>query len=212
MRTHRLVLPLSIALIAACGKKEAPPPAPPPPPPPEEAAAPAPPPAPAGPQINPAAEAARQDLDWTAVSPDDQVALVQTGDLRGQCVAECSKTHAKQQLWRADKCFGTKLDLRFISNDCEKVVVIHQLPKALGIPQQTVVGEVFRRDKREYLINAGATVKDWSKVRSGGTTFYWVAGTLGMPGTPPRYSADGQSVELTTVDGTKHSIPLTVKK
>lgn len=159
-----------------------------------------------------ASDRAKQALDWTAVSPDDQVALVQTGDLRGLCVTECSRTHAKQQLWRVEKCFGTKLDLRFVSNDCEKVVVIHQLPKALGIPQQSVVGEVFRRDKRQYTINAGATVKDWSKVRSAGSTFYWLAGTLGMPGTAPRYSADGQAVELTTVDGTKHSIPLTVTK
>jgi len=202
-------VPLSIALIAACSKKEAP--APPPPPPAEAADAPAPP-EPAAPQAGDRAEGIKQDLDWTTVSPDDQVALIQTGDLRGRCVAECSKTHAKQQLWRTEKCFGTKLDLRFISNDCEKVVVIHQLPKASGIPQQTAVGEVFHRDKREYAINAGATVKDWSRVRSAGSTFYWVAGTLGMPGTPPRYSADGQAVELTTVDGTKHSIPLTVKQ
>src|SRR6185436_11010805 len=93
------------------------------------------------PQVSEEVERTKQDLDWTAVSPDDQVALVQTGDLRGKCVAECSKTHAKQQLWRAEKCFGTKLDLRFISNDCEKVVVIHQLPKGSCIPQQTVVGE-----------------------------------------------------------------------
>ena len=33
-----------------------------------------------------------------------------------------------------------------------------------------------------------------------------------MPGTPPHYSADGQAVELETVDGKKHSIPLTVTK
>jgi len=210
VRTQRLALSLSIALIAACSKKEPPPP-PPPPPPAETAAAPEPP-EPAAPPVNEAADKRKQDLDWTEVYPDDQVALIQTGDLRGMCTAECSKTHAKQQLWRADKCFGTKLDLRFISNDCEKVVVIHQLPKASGIPQQTVVGEVFHREKREYTINAGATVKDWSKVRSGGTTFYWVAGVLGMAGTAPRYSADGQSVELMAVDGTKHSIPLTVKK
>jgi hypothetical protein len=207
---HRLALPLSLVLITACSKGA---PAQLPPPPPAEATAPpAATPAPAAAPPAEETESTKVDLNWTAVSPDDQVALVQTGDLRGACVAECSKTHAKQQLWRADKCFGTRLDLRFISNDCEKVVVLHQLPKAAGIPQQTVVGEVFRRDKRQYTINAGATVKDWSKVRSGGTTFYWAAGTLGMPGAPPRYSADGQAVELTAVDGTKHSIPLTVTK
>lgn len=157
-------------------------------------------------------EETKDDLNWTAVSPDNQVALIQTGDLRRRCVSECSRTHEKRLLWRAEKCFGTRIDLRFISNDCEKVVVLHQLPRASGIPQQTVVGEVFKRDRRQYVINAGPTIRDWSKVRSGGTTFYWLAGTLGMPGDPPRYSADGQAVELQTVDGTKHSIPLTVTK
>ena len=215
MRIPGLALLLSLALISlGCpGSKEGPAPPKGPPPPPAEPAATAPPPAPAATELPPGTESAdstKQDLNWTAVSPDNEVALIQTGDLRGKCVAECSRTHSKQQLWRAEKCLGTRLDLRFVSNDCEKVVVIHQLPKASGIPQQTVVGEVFRRDKRQYTINAGATVKDWSKVRGGGTTFYWVAGTLGLPGTAPHYSKDGQTVELETVDGQKHSIPLTV--
>jgi len=214
VRIPGLATLLSLALLAfACSSKDEAAP-PPPPPPPAAAAAP---PAAAAPAAAPPAgsdetDPARQELNWTAVSPDNQMALIQTGDLRRKCVAECTKTHAKQMVWRAEKCFGTRIDLRFVSNDCEKVVVIHQLPKASGIPQQTVVGEVFHRDKRKYTINAGATVKDWSKVRSGGTTFYWLAGTLGMPGPPPRYSADGQAVELETVDGAKHSIPLTVTK
>jgi hypothetical protein len=208
-------MPLSLALslsLAACSSKEGPAPPPPPPPPKEEPApAPAPPPAPP-PAPGEEIESTKQELNWTAVSPDNQVALTQTGDLRGKCVVECVRTHSKEQLWRADKCLGTRIDLRFISNDCEKVVVIHQLPKASGIPQQTAVGEVFRRDKRQYVINAGATIKDWSKVRGGGTTFYWLAGVLGMPGTAPHYTADGQAVELWTVDGKQHSIPLTVTK
>jgi hypothetical protein len=217
VRIPGLALPLSLALFSlACpGSKEGRAPPVESPPPEDPAAAAEAPTAPAAtPEPAPGTESdsKKTELSWTAVSPDDQAALIQTGDLRGQCVAECSKGHGAEKLWRAEKCFGTKLDLRFISNDCEKVVVLHQLPRSAGIPQQTVVGEVFQRDKRKYTINAGATVKDWSKVRSGGNTFYWVAGTLGMPGTAPHYSADGQAVELETVDGKKHSIPLTVTK
>jgi hypothetical protein len=163
-----------------------------------------------GEESEPAGSDLGRELSWTAVSPDNQVALIQTGDLRGQCTARCSRTHAGQELWTASKCFGKRIDLRFISNDCERVVVIHQLPRAAGIPQTTVVGQVFRRDKLDYTINAGATVRDWKKVRSAGTSFYWLAGVLGVPGTAPGYAADGSAVELETIDGKKHSIPLTV--
>lgn len=208
MPTRGLALTIAAALLCSCKSEKPPPPAAGPPA--AEVS-----PEPAGSASAPAPESARGDpseeLNWTAVSPDNQMALIQNGDLRGQCTARCTRTHTNEVLWTGNRCFGKRIDLRFVSNDCEKVVVIHQLPKASGIPQTTVVGQVFKKDKLDYTINAGATVRDWKKVRSAGTSFYWLAGVLGVPGTAPAYTADGNAVALETIDGKKHTIPLTVK-
>src|SRR6185369_8809969 len=117
------------------------------------------------------------------------------------------------EVWRAPICLGKRIDLRIIANDCSRAVILHQLPKAAGIPQKTVVGEVFARDKKgafklDYGFNGGATVKDWSKVKNAGSNFYWLSGTLGVPGNAPRYSADGKAVEFEVIDGKHQSIAL----
>jgi len=170
------------------------------------------------PEAEPAPEApaddAYRDLRWTAVSENGTAVLAQTPDAAGKCRRVCTGA-GNAAVWSADGCIGKRIDLRFVSNDCEKVVVIHQLPEVSADsrqwPQAEVV-HVYKRGDKDYAVPAGGAVRDWKRVRSAGTTFYWLAGALGQPGTAPRYSAGGTAVEFDTVDGNHNSVSLVSKK
>ena len=152
-----------------------------------------------------------KDLSWSAVSQDGTAVLSHSANETGKCRRWCNDAPNASELWNAEGCIGEKIDLRFISNDCEKVVILHQLPKATAHAAnwpQVEVGHVYTRGKLDYAVAAGGAVRNFRQIRSAGTTFYWLAGALGVPGERPRYAPDGAAVLFTTVDGTAQSIPL----
>jgi len=203
---------LSTLVLAAC--QDSPPtPEAPAPIAPEEASA-----APAG---DPAPEATSvladpfRDLGWTAVSKDGSTALEQTHLGGGKCQRSCKVgPEGGKEVWKAQGCIGKRIDLRFVGNGCERVVILHQLPDVRSGErwEQVAVGHVYRKDRLEYPIAAAGAVRDFKKIRSAGNTFYWLAGALEQPGPAPGYSADGAAVEFVTVDGKKQSIPLIAGK
>jgi hypothetical protein len=154
-----------------------------------------------------------RDLNWTAVSQDSTAVLMQTHVGDGRCKRVCNDSPNGKELWSADGCIGKKIDLRFVANDCGKSVVLHQLPEVKNGArwQEVEVAHVYKEGAQAYAVNAAGAVRDFKKIRSAGNTFYWLSGALNIPGAPPRYSADGDAVEFTTVDGKKQSIPLTGK-
>lgn len=151
-----------------------------------------------------------RDLSWTAVSADGTATLTQSHIGGAKCRRTCNDGPGGAEVWSAEGCIGKRIDLRFVGNGCERVVVLHQLPT---VPsgrrwEEVEVGHVYNRDRLDYAIQAAGAVRDFKKIRSAGNTFYWLAGALDLPGQAPAYSADGAAVELTTVDGKQQSIPL----
>ncbi len=202
MRLALKLLPITLALCMACSKESDAPQLPTRPPP--TAAAPeAKPSAPEPPEQELPQEV--RDLHWTAVSNDSKAAVRQEADLTFRCTATC--TVGEEERWSTSTCLGKRIDLRFVSDDCEKVVVLHQLPKVSGSRSAAEVALIYKRGVLEYAVQTGGVVRDESKLRSAGTTFYWLAGALGIPGAPPRYTADGSGVEFDTIDGKRQTIP-----
>ena len=146
-----------------------------------------------------------RDLQWTTVSNDSKGVVNHVADRNFRCTVTC--TVGEEERWSMTTCLGKRLDLRFVSNDCDKLVILHQLPKVLGSWSAAEVAHIYKRGVLEYAVQAGGVVRDEKKLRSAGTTFYWLAGVLGIPGVAPRYAADGSAVEFDTVDGKQQSIP-----
>lgn len=146
-----------------------------------------------------------RDLQWNAVSEDTKAVVQQSADRSFRCTATCLV--GEEERWNSSSCLGKRIDLRFVSNDCEKLVVLHQLPKVTGDRRAAEVAHIYKRGVLEYAVNAGGVVPDEKKLRSAGTTFYWLAGALGIPGGAPHYAADGSGVEFDTVDGRHQTIP-----
>jgi hypothetical protein len=154
-----------------------------------------------------------RDFNWSAVSSDGTAVLMQTHVGNAKCRRTCNDAPGAKEVWSADGCVGKRIDLRFVANDCGKAVVLHQLPEVKGGQrwQEIEVAHVYKQGTLAYAVDAAGAVRDFKKIRSAGTTFYWLAGALNVPGVPPKYSADGNAVEFATVDGKKQSIPLTGK-
>jgi hypothetical protein len=147
-----------------------------------------------------------RDMTWETPSRDSKIYLRQKRQPDGFCHLECVRV-PDQKLWTGTGCIGKWLDLRFISDDCERIIVLHPYPKAATHDRATPVVHVFQRETQVEELLAGGIVQNWSKVRTSGSQIYWLAGALDMPGSAPHYSDDGAAVELDTLDGTHHRIP-----
>jgi hypothetical protein len=186
-----------VVLLAAC-KKEAPPPAPSDVP----AAAPA---ANAEPPPAPDLEG-DPELKWFAVSSNSKAVVTHVGQSTGRCKVNCMVGETEH--WTSANCLGRKLDLRFVSNDCEKLVVMHQLPEVDKNWAATALIHIYRKGAPEYVVAVGGIWKTPKALKATGSSFYWMAGALEQPGEPPRYSADGNTVEFDTLDGRRQTVSL----
>jgi hypothetical protein len=144
--------------------------------------------------------------NWKAASSDGAVVVTQKalGDKR--CLLEAKR--GERTLWTSKECAGTKLDFKFVSPDGERLAVIYPLPTIEGSVRSSIVMRMFRHGAQQYASAAAATTKDWSKLRTGGTSFYWLAGSLGASGEPPHYADDGRAFDFSTVDGRNHHVVL----
>ncbi len=143
-----------------------------------------------------------EELNWAVVSMDAAVEVAQTATGKDACRVACRKQGGQQELWAADRCLAHKSQLRFVSNDGDRLMVIDPLPARAGSSWKiTPVVFFYRRGELEKALNAGALVRDATKVRELAKHFYWLGGTLSIPGKPPQVRADAAGIELETIDG-----------
>lgn len=140
---------------------------------------------------------------WSTRSADTHAHLTQTLSLGGQCHLQCDLEGTLKWEATAD-CLGRGDERRFVGNDCERAVIIDPAPSR-GDWRKAVVMRVYRRQKLAYQVLGPGVVPDEAKVRGQRS---WARGCFGVPGEPPRYSADGTAVELTTVEGKPQRVPL----
>jgi hypothetical protein len=144
--------------------------------------------------------------NWKTASSDGAVVVTQKalGDKR--CLLEAKR--GERTLWTGKECVGTKLDFKFVSLDGERLAIIYPLPTIEGSVRSSIVMRMFKHGTQQYAAAAAATAKDWSKLRTGGTNFYWLAGSLGASGEAPHYADDGRAFDFSTVDGRNHHVVL----
>lgn len=169
--------------------------------------------APAPAPAEPATDESQNDVyRWTTVSADGTAVISHGSDGQGKCRRTCTDAPGAE-VWSAEGCIAKRHDLRFVANDCGKVVVLYQLPEVKVSERerwrQAPVIRVYAREKLDREVTAAGAVRDWKAVRSAGTTFYWLGGALGQPGLAPRYSSDGNAVELQSIDGQAYKMTLT---
>ncbi len=179
--------------LAGCKK-----PAPPPPPP--SAPEPTPPPAagPAGPDL--------RGLNWEVDNFDGSLRIQQRARAKDDCELQCIENATRTAKWTVKGCRGTTLDLRFVSPDCSRLMVVHTLPSASAF-RYAVLATIWSEEGKAYEVKGGALPIETQKIAAAGTSFRWLKGVLDAPGERPRYSADGNAVEVESLDGKTHALP-----
>jgi hypothetical protein len=147
-----------------------------------------------------------RELTWETATRDASIVLRQKRQPDGFCHLEAIRL-PDQKLWSGTACVGKWIDLRFLSDDGERIIVLHPYPKAATHGRATPFIHVYQHEVQVEELLGGGIVQNWSKVRTSGSQLYWVAGVLDLPGTAPHYSQDGSGVELDTLDGARHRIP-----
>lgn len=146
-----------------------------------------------------------EKLRWTAHSPSNETTLIQRSLADGTCELTCVVA-SEGERWRlTGPCLSEAADYHFVANDCERWVALIAAPPRTQSWSTAVVGKVFTRGELDYAIQGIGVLPNESLIRASPT---WLRGALGTSGTPPRFSADGASVEFDSIDGVSHAIPL----
>jgi hypothetical protein len=161
--------------------------------------------APPPPVAAPTPVAAPSDADdayrWETGSASGQAVLSQRKTASGECQLTCRREGA--DLWNATRCISTRVDFRFLSEDCERVVVVHAVPGRSDMWQHAEVAHVYKRGaKLDYAVVAGAVVKGKDAERNMNASVRWMRGE-------PSYTPDGAKVAFSSIDGRPQFIPLT---
>jgi hypothetical protein len=152
---------------------------------------------------------------WSARSSDGNAEIQQTAFRNGKAT-RCTSTSTwsspwddKKVMWRWDTCIATREQLKFVSPDGTRVLVVDPLPAALQAKanwQDLEVATLYEHGVRVRGAKAGALVRTPIEVREPSLRIVWVKGHGGFPGAPPRYASGGKAVELDTVDGQAFSL------
>lgn len=147
---------------------------------------------------------------WSARSADGNAEVQQTA-LRNGKVPRCTSTSTwsspwdeQKVMWKWDTCIATREQLKFVSPDGTRVLVIDPLPaplQARGDWKNIEVATLYEHGVRVRGAKAGALLGAPIEVREPSLRIIWVKGHGGFPGNAPRYTSDGKAVELETVDG-----------
>ena len=187
--------PLFVVLFALAGCKK---PAAPPPPPPEPEAPPAAPAGPPGPDL--------RGLNWEVDNFDGTLRIQQRARAKDDCELQCIENATHAARWTVKGCRATTLDLRFVSPDCTRLMVVYTLPSASAF-RYAVLATVWTEEGKAWEVKGGALPIDTQRTIAAGTSFRWLKGVLDAPGERPRYSADGTAVEVESLDGKTHTLP-----
>lgn len=145
-----------------------------------------------------------KESSWATPSRNGEVVLHSTEVSKG-CEVRCEKKDGSVLWAETAPCQMPKEHLRFVSDDCERVVTIDPAPITATLWQALPVARVFARSKLEYEVAAVTLFSDGALMkRSRG----WLRGHSEVAGEGPTYRDDGQAVVLVTVEGKRQELPL----
>lgn len=154
-------------------------------------------------EVQPIAADPIPDLTWSARSADGRAEIQQTGsrDAKGaRCTSTATVTPQGDDpsvMWRWTTCIATTAQLRFVSPDGKRMLVIDPHPAAYKGPWKDVeVATLYEHGVRLRGAKAEALVTRPIELREPSMRLAWV-----KEGATPRYTADGKAVEFETVDG-----------
>lgn len=188
MQVRPLALSLLAALgVAACARK--PPPPPPAPAPQEKVEAPPP--------------AALEDLFWTSYGQDGAVLLRirQTARARRSCHVVVLR--GGEELWTAERCLATRAQMRFLSPDGERLLVLNPDPEVNGPAADVELGSLFARGARVRSYTVGEVLGGSGGAHLEAGILRWLSAELPreVPGGVRVTLADGRG-EFLFFDGT----------
>ncbi|OJH42757.1 hypothetical protein [Cystobacter ferrugineus] len=148
----------------------------------------------------------KPELSWTALSADGRAEVRQTRSLGGKgCTASSTVStpfERTEVMWKWDTCVATREQLKFVSPDGQRVIVLDALPGLVGQEWRGLeLVTLYEQGLRLKFLRAQTAVRTPEVRREPFSGLAWVKGTAGLPGTPPKYTDDGGAIEFETVDG-----------
>jgi len=148
------------------------------------------------------------EQSWAVRSADGLVELRQLALRNGKDIrCETSSTvtsplDGTNVAWKWNTCIATPEQLKFVSPDGKRVIVLEPLPmSAQGEWKQVEVATLYEHGLRMRSTTLGTLVEALDTAPTPSRPFAWAKGTAGVSGTAPRYTSDGAEVEGETVDG-----------
>jgi hypothetical protein len=143
---------------------------------------------------------------WKTYSPDGHSVLSQVCTGERSCTLRCTVGEARDAAWTVRPVFVADAnDERFVSDDCAHVWVVYPVASTQGLALAPAA--VFlTAGKLTCAIPLSGFVRKFDKVRTLSAHVEWLRGELGSEGRPPHYAADGDAVELDTLDGLHHRL------
>jgi hypothetical protein len=162
----------------------------------------------AAPAATPLPANAIPEQSWTVRSADGLVELRQLA-LRNGKDTRCetssmvtSPLDGTNVAWKWNTCIATPEQLKFVSPDGKRVIVLEPLPtSAQGEWKQVEVATLYEHGLRMRSTTLGTLTEALDTAPTPSRRFAWAKGTAGVPGTAPRYTSDGAEIEGETVDG-----------
>lgn len=143
-------------------------------------------------------------LNWTTTSRDGVLALIQTATTRSSCEVVCTRDPGQQVLWKSSVCLATRDQVRFLSDDGERVLVIDPFPQEQGSWRNTPVITAYARTQATQQVLASDLKFNEKKLVRRATRFQWLAGDRTVPvPAPKRLENDPNQFGLQLIDGTK---------
>ncbi|ATB37188.1 hypothetical protein CYFUS_002609 [Cystobacter fuscus] len=148
----------------------------------------------------------KPEVSWTALSADGRAEVRQTRALGGKGCTTSSTVSTPfartEVMWKWDTCVATREQLKFVSPDGHRLLVLDSLPGLVGQEWRGLeLVTLYEQGLRLKFLRAGTAVRAPEVRREPFSGLAWVKGTVGLPGTPPKYTDDGKAIEFETVDG-----------
>ncbi len=148
------------------------------------------------------------DQTWSARSENGRAEVRQTASRDGKAL-RCTIVSTVSSLfdgpsvvWQWDTCIATREQLKFVSPDGKRVLVLEPLPASLqGNWKDVEVATLYEHGLRVTGTTAGAFVSAPAWAQAPSVHFAWVKGQAGLSGEPPRYTFSGTEIELESADG-----------
>ncbi|MCU0699122.1 MAG: hypothetical protein MUC96_21665 [Myxococcaceae bacterium] len=144
-----------------------------------------------------------KDTAWSSTTRDGAFTVTSAEYSKG-CELRCESKTGELKWSDKGPCQVRKQHLRFVSDDCERVVAFD----TASFPsrwQAHRVAYVLDRAQLAWAVAAVTVVSSDARVRS---SRGWLRGFSAIGGPGPDFRADAKAIVFTTVEGQQHEIPL----